>query len=204
MAKGTIIHKNVRLKSNCNIEPFSIIGILPKGYMENKIQTLIGKNAIVRSHTVIYAGNRIGENFQTGHHVLIREFNEIGNNVSIGSNTVVEHHVRMGNNVRVHSNAFIPEETILEDNVWIGPNVVITNARYPVSKDVKSKLKGPHIQTGAIIGANVTLLPGIEIGENAIVGAGSVVTKNVPAGAIVVGNPAKKINSKDKIGDYKK
>jgi acetyltransferase-like isoleucine patch superfamily enzyme len=96
----------------------------------------------------------------------------------------------MGNGVRIHSQAFVPEYSVLEDNCWIGPNVVITNAKYPRSPRVKETLKGAIIRQGAKIGANSTLLPGIEIGENALVGAGSVVTKNVPAGTVVVGNPA--------------
>lgn len=205
MAESAVIHKNVRLGADHKIEEFVILGILPKAISEkDNIQTTIGRGAVIRSHTIMYAGNKIGDNFQTGHQVSIREFNQIGNNVSIGTHTVLEHHVTIGNNVRIHSNAFIPEETVLEDDVWIGPNVVLTNARYPLGKNVKEKLKGPIIRKGAIVGANATILPGIEVGENAIVGAGSVVTKNVAANSIVAGNPAKKINSKDKIKDYEK
>ena len=74
---------------------------------------------------------------------------------------------------------------------WIGPNVVFTNAKYPVSPGVKDSLVGPIIRKGAIIGANVTLLPGVTIGERALIGAGSVVVRDVPAGAVVVGNPAR-------------
>lgn len=204
MAEKYIIYGSVSLASPYTIEPFVTIGVLPKNPEAHNATTTIGENAHIRSHSVIYAGNKIGNNFQTGHHVLIREMNEIGNNVSIGTNTVIEHHVKIGNAVRVHSNAFIPEETILEDNVWIGPNVVITNALYPLGKDVKKKLKGPLIKKGAIIGANATLLPGIEINENAVVGAGSVVTKSVPANTVVAGNPAKAINKRDNISDYQK
>lgn len=155
----------------------------------------IGTNPTIRAYTIIYFGNEIGDNFTTGTHVSVREHNKIADNVSIGSHTNVEHHIIIGNDVRIHSNAFIPEHTIIEDNVWIGPGVVLTNARYPRSKNVKENLKGAHLKKGAIIGAHSTILPGITIGEGALVGAGSVVTKDVPAGMVVVGNPARVIRT---------
>jgi acetyltransferase-like isoleucine patch superfamily enzyme len=142
---------------------------------------------------VIYAGNVIGDHFQTGNKVNIRELNRIGDNVSVGTLSVIEHHVEIGNNVRIHSQAFIPEFSVLEDNVWIGPNVVLTNAKYPLSPGVKEALQGPRIKRGAKIGANATILPGVVIGENALVGAGAVVVQDVPDEAVVVGNPARMI-----------
>lgn len=155
----------------------------------------IGSGAWIRSHTVIYAGNAIGRNFATGNKVNIRESNEIGDDVSVGTLTVIEHHVVIGNRVRIHSQAFIPEFSILEDDCWIGPNVVLTNAKYPQSPGVKASLKGPRIGRGAKIGANATILPGVVIGERALVGAGAVVVRDVAAGEVVVGNPARAIRS---------
>lgn len=194
ISERAIIYPSVKLGKNCVIEDYVIIGALPKGPLGGEIETIIGDNSIIRSHTVIYAGNKIGNHFQTGNKANIREFNEIGNNVSIGTLSVVEHHVKIGNGVRIHTQAFIPEFTILEDECWIGPNVVITNAKYPKSPNAKKELKGPYIKKHAIIGANSTLLPDIIIGEHAIIGAGSVVTKDVPRKCVVAGNPAKIIN----------
>ena len=188
------IYPNVQIGRDAIIEEYVIIGVPPRGKQPGELPTIIGNNAVIRSHTVIYAGNTIGDDFQTGHHVLVREENEIGNHVSIGSSSVVEHHVKMGNNVRIHSQAFVPETTILEDGAWIGPNAVITNAAYPLSPNVKNELKGATVRKNAKVGANATLLPGVTIGENALVGAGAVVTKDVPAGKVVAGNPAKIIN----------
>lgn len=180
--------KNIQLGKNCIVGEFVLLGEQPK----KKVSELkIGDNAVIRSHTVIYAGNKIGNNFQTGHGAFLREENEIGDNVSIGTKTIIEHHVKIGNNVRIHSGAFIPEFSILEDNCWIGPNVVLTNAIHPLCPKVKECLKGPVIKKGAKIGANATLMPHITIGENAVVGAGSVVIKDVPANKVVAGNPAK-------------
>ncbi len=194
ISEQAIIYPNVKLGKNCIVEDFVIIGVPPKDYKPGEIETIIEDKSIIRSHTVIYAGNRIGNNFQTGNKANIREFNEIGNNVSIGTLSVVEHHVKIGNSVRIHTQVFIPEFTILEDECWLGPNVVITNAKYPKSPNVKKELKGAYIKKQAIIGANSTLLPGITIGEHAFIGAGSVVIRDVPDKCVVAGNPAKIIN----------
>ena len=185
---------NVRIGANAIIGDYVIIGEPPRGKKDGELPTVIGDNALIRSHTIIYAGNTIGKNFQTGHHVLVREENTIGDDVSIGSSSVVEHHVRIGNGVRIHTQAFIPEESILEDGCWVGPNVVITNAAYPLSPNAKKELKGATVKKRAKIGANATLLPGVTIGENALVGAGAVVTKDVPPAKVVAGNPARIIN----------
>jgi acetyltransferase-like isoleucine patch superfamily enzyme len=193
-----IIHEGVKLGKDVVVEEFCILGVLPRGHITGELETLIGDGSQVRSHTVIYAGNRIGRNFQTGNKVNIRELNNIGNDVSVGTLSVIEHHVEIGNGVRIHSQVFVPEYSLLEEECWLGPNVVLTNARYPLSPGAKKSLKGPIIRRQAKIGANVTILPGVEIGENALVGAGSVVVRNVPPGAVVAGNPAKIIkNIKD-------
>jgi acetyltransferase-like isoleucine patch superfamily enzyme len=193
------VFENVSLGEACIVEDFCLIGVAPRGRREGELPTRIGDGAVIRSHTVVYAGNEIGRNFQTGNKVNIRESNRIGNDVSVGTLSVVEHHVEIGNNVRIHTQAFIPEFSVLEDGCWIGPNVVLTNAKYPLSPGAKESLAGPVIRKGAKIGANATLLPGVEIGENAIVGAGAVVVHDVPAGAVVVGNPARVINEVSKL-----
>ena len=186
-----IINPQVTLGESCEVGPFCIVGDPPRGKNPGECPTAMGNAAVIRSHTVIYAGNVIGDQFQTGHNVLLREDNEIGSHVSIGTGTVVEHHVKIGNHVRLHSQVFVPEFSVLEDHCWLGPNVVITNAKYPQSPGVKEILKGAHLKPHAKIGANATLLPGVTIGLHALVGAGSVVTQDVPDYAVVVGNPAK-------------
>jgi acetyltransferase-like isoleucine patch superfamily enzyme len=187
------IYASVHLGHQAIIEDYCLIGVPPRGMSDGEIETILGSGAHLRSHTVIYAGNVIGNGFQTGNKVNIRESNRIGNHVSIGTLSVIEHHVDIGNNVRIHSQAFIPEFSILEDDVWIGPNVVLTNAKYPLSRGVKEALQGPRIKRGAKIGANATILPGVIIGEDVLVGAGAVVVKDVPAGMVVAGNPARVI-----------
>jgi acetyltransferase-like isoleucine patch superfamily enzyme len=187
-------YQNVALGQGARIEEYCLLGVPPRGKHDGELQTLIGDRAVIRSHSVIYAGNVIGNNFQTGNKVNIRELNEIGDEVSIGTLSVVEHHVRIGNGVRIHSQVFIPEYSVLEEGAWLGPNVVLTNAKYPQAIGVKESLRGPIIKRRAKIGANSTILPGVVIGENALVGAGTVVCRDVPEGAVVVGNPGRIIN----------
>lgn len=197
-----IVYPNVHLGVGIEIGEFVIIGVPPRGEVAGSLETHIGSNAIIRSHTVIYAGNVIGARLQTGHSALIRELNEVGDDVSIGSHSIIEHHVKIGNRVRVHSNAFIPEYSILEEDAWVGPHVVFTNSLYPLSPDAKKNLKGPHLLPGAKVGANATLLPGVVIGHNALVGAGAVVVHDVPDGKVVVGNPARIINDVTNLSAY--
>jgi acetyltransferase-like isoleucine patch superfamily enzyme len=196
------IYPNVEIGEGAEIGDFVLIGVPPRGRVPGELRTVIGRRAVIRSHTVIYAGNVIGDDFQTGHGAMLRECNQIGSRVSIGSHTVVEHHVEIGDDVRVHSQAFIPEYSTLGQGCWIGPNVVFTNARYPRSPEAKKNLKGPTINRGAKIGANSTLLPGVVVGENALVGAGTVVVKDVPVGKVVVGNPSRTIKDLAEIKAY--
>ena len=189
IAETAIIHPNVEIGDGATVEDYCVIGVPFRGLTTEK--TVIGPGAIIRSHTVIYAGNRIGENFQTGNKANIRELNIIGDNVSIGTLSVVEHHVTIGAGVRLHTQVFVPEYCVLHEGCWLGPNVVLTNARYPQSPDAKESLEGVTVQRHARLGANSTVLPGLTVGEYALVGAGSVVTHDVDHRTIVAGNPAR-------------
>jgi len=191
ISKLATVYPNVVFGKDCVVEDFAIVGVPPSGKESGELTTVIGDHAVIRSHTVIYAGNRIGSNFQTGNKANLREGNRIGDDVSIGTLSVVEHSISIGDRVRIHSQAFIPEFSVLEDDCWIGPNVVLTNAKYPKSPNVKASLQGPRVAHGAILGANCTVLPGLTIGAKSLVGAGSVVTVSVENNTVVAGNPAR-------------
>jgi acetyltransferase-like isoleucine patch superfamily enzyme len=202
VAASAVIGRHVTLHGESVVGDYVILGEPFSGATDDELELHIGNGALIRSHSVIYAGSRIGERFQTGHGVMVRERNEIGNDVSIGTHSIVEHNVVLRDRVRIHSNAFIPEYSILEEGGWIGPNVVFTNAAYPLSPNAKLNLRGPHLLPGAMIGANATLLPGVTIGRGALVGAGSVVIHDVPDGAVVVGNPARVVRRVSSIPAY--
>lgn len=152
----------------------------------------IGKNALVRAGAIIYSNVRIGDNFQTGHNVLIRENTSIGDDVLIGTNVVIEGNTIIGNRVSIQSNVYISANSVIEDFVFIGPNAVLINDKYPIRRE-NNNLKGPILRKGTSIGANSTILPGIEVGEGAMVAAGAVVTKDVAPWKLAIGSPAKMI-----------
>jgi len=158
----------------------------------------IGADANLRSGTVIYVGTTIGRGLQTGHNVVIREENVIGDNVGIWSNSVIDYGCRIGNNVKIHSNVCVAQFTTIEEDAFLAPGVSIANDMRPLCAEC-THAGGPTIKRGARIGVNVTILPGVTVGEYALVGAGSVVTKDVPPHAVVYGNPARVQTTVDEI-----
>lgn len=198
---GTVIYDNVKIGDNCFIGPNCVIGEptmnFYKDHEHSKKTTEIGHNSIIRSHTVIYEDVRIGHTFQTGHNAIIREGSDIGNHSSFGSNSELPGKSKIGNFVRIHSKVMLSECNIIEDYVWIFPFVVITNTKYPPVGGFEET----HIKKYAVIAASSILVPGITIGENSIVAAGSIVTKNVNDGRLVMGNPAKDIKAIEDITD---
>jgi acetyltransferase-like isoleucine patch superfamily enzyme len=153
------------------------------------IGTVIGKDCILRSGTIIYCDVTIGDWFQCGHNVLVREGTQIGNRVSIGTATIIEGNVVIGNNVNLQSMVYIPTNTRIGNDVFIGPNAILTNDRYPPTGI--GGLNGPDIQNGAAIGANAIILPGVCIGEEALVAAGAIVTRDIPPHMLAIGAPAR-------------
>lgn len=176
----------VRFGDDPKVDPWAAVGY-PPGRAVASLDTIIGDHCVVRSGTIIYAGVRIGHHLETGHHVVIREENAIGDHFKIWNHSTVDYGCRIGHHVKVHNQVYICQFTVIEDEVFIAPGVIMANDRYPVQQ---GGWRGPAIKRGARIGANVTLLPEVVIGEGALIGAGSVVTKDVPAGALAYGNPA--------------
>jgi acetyltransferase-like isoleucine patch superfamily enzyme len=149
--------------------------------------SIIGDHAILRPGTIIYCEVIAGDNFQSGHNTLIREKTHIGDRTTIGTATVIDGNTQIGNGVSLQSMVYIPANTTIGNYVFIGPNAVLTNDRYPPS----GCLKGPIIKSGAAIGANTTILPGVCIGEGAFVAAGAIVTRDVPDHMMAIGTPAR-------------
>ena len=193
---GAIIYPNVTLGDNTIIGPYCTIGE-PTGSFYNEHsamvekhdfkKTIIGANSVIRSHSIIYEDVKIGDGFQTGHRVTIREKSSIGIKCSVGTLSDIQGTVTVGKYVRLHSNAHIGQHSIIEDYAWIYPYVVLTNDQHPPVYVPR----GVTIKEYAVVSTSSVILPGIVIGKNALVGAHSVVTKDVADEMLVVGNPAK-------------
>lgn len=199
---NTIVRSNVTLGENTFVGSNCIIGEYLMDFCierKEKIHPLeIGKEALIRSGTIIYGDSVIGDNFQTGHRVTIREKTQIGSHVSVGTLSDIQDNCEIGNYVRLHSNVFMGQFTKLKDFVWIFPHVIFTNDPTPPSEN----WMGVHVNSFAVIAAGAIIMPGIEIASDSLVGAGAIVTKPVEQYEVVAGNPAKKIsdirNIKDK------
>lgn len=179
----------VILGESFDIDPGVILGYVTGRTIEDG-SLHIGAGARVRSGTVIYGGSAIGEGLETGHGVVIREQNIIGDHLSIWNNSTIDYGCHIGSNVRVHCNVYIAQFTSIEDGVFIAPGVQIANDPHPICGLC---MQGPTIKKNARIGVNVTILSHITIGEGALIGAGSVVTKDVPPGMLAYGNPARAV-----------
>ena len=194
-----VIRSGVILGDNSNIGCNCILGEywfdFYRDHQPHIHPLIIGENALIRSGSIVYAGSRIGKNFQTGHQVTIREKADIGDNVSVGTLSDIQGNCRLGNYVRLHSNVHIGQLSVIDDFVWIFPYVVLTNDPTPPSEN----FVGVHVHSFAIVATGTIVMPGLEIGQDALIGAGAIVTKSVEPYAVAVGNPAKVISDVRKV-----
>lgn len=175
----------VRLGRDARIDPTAIIGYR---HGRDAGPTVVGDDARVRAHSIVYGDVAIGDAFTTGHGVLVREDSTIGDAVLVGTSTVLDGAVDVGSQVSLQSQVYVPPGTEIGDEVFVGPNATLTNDPYPVRTD--AGLAGPTLERGVSIGANATLLPGVTVGAGAFVAAGSVVTGDVPPETLAIGVPA--------------
>lgn len=187
-----MIHPNVVIGEGTVVEDGAVVGHPPRGRRSGELPTKIGAAGVIRSGTVVYAGTTIGDRFNSGHGAMIREDNVIGDDCSVGSSAVLEPGNRIGSGTRVHSQCFL-EHVTLGERVFLGPGVVFTDDPHPVCPRYLECVLGATVGDDVSIGGNATILPGIKIGAGALIGAGSVVTRDVESGTVVAGNPAKTI-----------
>jgi acetyltransferase-like isoleucine patch superfamily enzyme len=176
------------------IDPGVLLGY-PSGRPGVSGDARIDAGARIRAGSIINAAVTIGDDFETRHHAIVREENTIGAHCTLWNNSTIDYGCVIGDRERIHCNVYIAQFTRIEDDAFLAPGVTIANP-HPICTTC---MQGPTIGKGARIGVNVTLLPLITIGENALVGAGSVVTADVPAGMLVAGNPARVIGPVDKV-----
>ena len=195
---GAVVRSGTVLGDGVTIGEYAVLGKRPKlgptsvakgGELSGLV---VGAGSTISTHAIVYAGTTLGERVIIGDHAFVRERCSIGAQTVIGRGVTVENDTTIGEGCRIQSQSYITAKSLLEDDVFIAPCVVTTNDNFMGRTEERhALLKGPTIRRGARIGGAVCILPGIEIGEEAFVGAGAVVTHDVPAGKIVVGVPSR-------------
>ncbi len=196
IGEGTYIGENVIIGHPGKEEVEKLL----KGDLNKVDGAEVGRFCVLRANGVIYSGAKLGDRVVTGHFYMVREYTTVGEGTLIGSGVIIDDHVSIGKNVSIQSRVYIPTGSVIEDDVFLGPGAVLTNDKRMGRRGWK--LEPVTVKRGARVGAGSVLLPGVTVGENAVVGAGAVVVKDVPDGAVVVGNPArviKEVPEEDKI-----
>ena len=189
---GTILGEGVKVMENAVVGKQPALSPRSTAKREALPPTEVGAGTIVSTGAIVFAGSRIGARVILGDQSCVRERVTIGDDVVLGRGSLVENDTTIGAMTRIQAEAYITAYSTLEEHVFVAPCVVTTNDNLMGRTERRRELmKGPTIRRGARIGGGAVLCPGIEIGEEAFVGAGAVVTKDVPARVIVVGNPAR-------------
>jgi len=189
---GTVLGENVRVLEGAVVGKQPSLSPRSTAKREPLKPTEIGDGTIISTGAVVFAGTTLGARVIVGDQACVRERVEVGDDVVIGRGVLVENDTTIGALTKIQADAYITAYSTLEDNVFVAPCVVTTNDNFMGRTERRHDLiKGPTIRRGARVGGGAILCPGIEVGEEAFVGAGAVVTKDVDARMLVVGNPAR-------------
>lgn len=195
-----VVHEGTTIGNRCTIEDHVVLGKRPRLAKGSSAQGEVGAldlaaGVTVCAGAVVFAGARIGEGAILGDQSFVRERSEVGPGSVIGRGSVVDNDVRVGARVKVQTGVYLTAFTLVEDDVFVGPGALTTNddtmARHGGGRDFESPLRGATLRRACRVGGGAVLTPGVEIGEEAFVAAGAVVTNDVPARAVVMGVPAR-------------
>jgi acetyltransferase-like isoleucine patch superfamily enzyme len=200
IAETAIVYPGTVVGEGCRILDYAVVGKQPAlsprstAVREELPPLELGAGTVVSTGAVVFAGTTIGKGAIVGDQACVRERCTIGDDVVIGRGSLVENDTTVGSRTKIQADAYLTAYSTLEDDVFIAPCVVTTNDNFMGRTERRHALRrGPTIRRGARIGGAAVLLPGIEIGEEAFVGAGAVVIRDVPARTVVVGNPAREL-----------
>lgn len=199
VGNNVVLHAGTTIGSGVTIGDNAVIGKQPKLAPTSTVKVsgplpslVVGDNCIIGSGAVLFAGSEIGRATMVGDLAVVRERCRIGDHALIGCRVVVENDVSIGSRTKIQTGAYITAYVTLEDHVFIAPMVTTTNDNAMGRREERFKaIKGAHVKRGARVGGAVVLLPGVTIGKEAFVAAGSVVTRDVADGKLVMGSPAR-------------
>jgi acetyltransferase-like isoleucine patch superfamily enzyme len=189
---GTVLGEGVKILDGAVVGKQPTLSPRSTAKREDLPPAQLGEGTIVSTGAIVFAGTRIGARVIVGDQACVRERVEVGDDVVIGRGSLVENDTTVGALTKIQADAYITAYSTLEEEVFVAPRVVTTNDDFMGRTERRHELvKGPTIRRRARVGGGAVLCPGVEIGEEAFVGAGAVVTKDVPARVVVVGNPAR-------------
>jgi acetyltransferase-like isoleucine patch superfamily enzyme len=189
---GTVLGDGVRVLENAVVGKQPALGRKSTAKREPLPPAEIGAGTVVSTAAIVFAGTTVGEGCILGDQSCVRERVTIADDVVVGRGSLVENDTTIGRGTRIQAEAYVTAYSTVEEDVFIAPCVVTTNDNFMGRTEKrKALMKGPTIRRGARVGGGAILCPGVEIGEEAFVGAGAVVTKDVPARKLVVGSPAR-------------
>jgi len=191
---GTVIGEGCRIGDNVVLGKQPTLSPRSTTVREELPPLELGAGTVVSTGAVVFAGTRTGEGVILGDQSCVRERCVLGDGVVVGRGSLVENDTTIGARTKIQANAYVTAYSTLEEDVFVAPCVVTTNDDFMGRTEKRHALRrGPTVRRGARVGGGAVLLPGIEVGEEAFVGAGAVVIRDVPARAVVVGNPARQI-----------
>jgi acetyltransferase-like isoleucine patch superfamily enzyme len=196
LGANVVVHAGTRIGAGCVIEDNVVLGKRPKlaGRPAPELEPLrIGERVTVCAGAVVYAGSEIGDGCIVGDQAQVRERTTIGERTVIGRAAGIDNDVRLGARVKVQSQVYVTGFSLVEDDVFLGPGASTTNDDTMARHGPDMPLRGATIRRAARIGGSAVLVPGVEVGEEAFVAAGAVVTKDVPPRAFMVGVPARQV-----------
>jgi UDP-2-acetamido-3-amino-2,3-dideoxy-glucuronate N-acetyltransferase len=188
---GTVLGSDVRLGDSCVVGRPPVLAAGSSAAADLPGPARLGDGVAIGAGAVVLAGAEIGDGCVVGDQAHVRERTSIGEGTVVGRGVAVENDVTVGARVRLQTNAYITAWSVVEDDVFVAPAVVLTNDPTAGRRRAGEQLSGPTLRRACRIGAGAVLLPGIEIGEEAFVAAGAVVTADVPPRALVMGVPAR-------------
>jgi acetyltransferase-like isoleucine patch superfamily enzyme len=189
---GTVLGEGVRVLENAVVGKQPSLGAHSTAKREPLPPAAIGDGTVISTGAVVFAGSTVGANCIVGDQSCIRERVTLADDCVLGRGSLIENDTTVGAGTRIQAGAYVTAYSTLEEDVFIAPCVVTTNDNYMGRTEKrKSEMRGPTIRRSARVGGGAIICPGVEIGEEAFVGAGAVVTKDVPARKLVVGNPAR-------------